>query len=254
METEKNEKFIKIFELNQKVSENRAAVYSEIGRSVNNIVKAFVKYGKEVQQATTEYLQKYFDWIKTHIADLNDPVEVCQFLIKEKGRLNGKVIEAKINKNGYLEKDYQTTIDQIIFPLLKHYEWELEFEKKHPTEKTIVYKPYFPKQKTLEIPTASEIIKTNEKPVDEKNISKITENIFPLPDGFKQIECEATKEEILHYFMILTKEKNYLNDEFYMNEKDVDEFVKNNFSVFQCTPTGKCFSVNLFPKQKKTLT
>jgi len=40
------------------------------------------------------------------------------------------------------------------------------------------------------------------------------------PIGFTQIKCEASKEQILNYFMILTKEKNHLNGKIYMSEAD----------------------------------
>lgn len=38
-----------------------------------------------------------------------------------------------------------------------------------------------------------------------------------------------------------------------MEEKDIDELIKNNFTVFGCTPTSKYFSINLTKQQKGIL-
>src|ERR1035437_262279 len=107
MESERNEKFIKQFALTQKMNEERSALYNDIGTGLSNILKEFIKYGKEVEQATKQNLQNYFNGVQIKIAELNDPAEICRFLIKEKGKYKAKVIEAKFNKEGYLAKDYE---------------------------------------------------------------------------------------------------------------------------------------------------
>ena len=77
---------------------------------------------------------------------------------------------------------------------------------------------------------------------------------YKLPDGFCQISCSASKEEILNYFMILTKEKNSRNNESYMSEEDVLELVENNFKVFNKSSTGRVFEINIGHRQKSILT
>jgi hypothetical protein len=96
-------------------------------------------------------------------------------------------------------------------------------------------------------------IETIHLSIVEKVVPEIVEIIPELPPGFEQIKCEATEKEILNYFMILSKEENSLNKEYFMDEKDVEEFVKKNFFIFNCIPTGKYFSINLLPNQKRIL-
>ena len=77
---------------------------------------------------------------------------------------------------------------------------------------------------------------------------------YPLPAGFSQIDCSATKEEILSFFLILTKEKNNRNNEPFMISEDVTELVENNFKVFGESSTGRVFDINLLYRQKSTFT
>ena len=90
-------------------------------------------------------------------------------------------------------------------------------------------------------------------PIEEKGVPIIDEIVPKLPDGFSQIECRATKEEILDFFMSLAKEKNDSLNKCYMKESDVEEFVKKNFAIFKCTPIPKYFPINLTKKQKGRL-
>lgn len=98
---------------------------------------------------------------------------------------------------------------------------------------------------------------TNKTPnqivVVEKDVPEIVEILSELPPGFKQIECTATKEEILDFFMILAKVENNTLTKCYMKESDVMEFVKKNFAVFEIVPTGKYFPINLTTAQKGRL-
>ena len=77
---------------------------------------------------------------------------------------------------------------------------------------------------------------------------------YPLPEGFSQIDCSATKEEILAFFLILTKEKNNRNNEPFMISEDVTDLVENNFKVFGESSTGRVFDINLLYRQKKSFT
>lgn len=98
---------------------------------------------------------------------------------------------------------------------------------------------------------------TNKTPdqivVVEKVVSEMVEILTELPPGFEQIECEATEQEILDYFMILSTVKNNSNNKHYMKVNDVEEFVKKNFVIFNCVPTGKYFPINLTDRQKGRL-
>jgi hypothetical protein len=248
MEPIRNEKFSKEFDRIRKESEERSAIYKEIGTGVANFVKEFRKYGKEIEQETKRILQNYFNDVQIKIEKFNDPGEICRFLIKEKGKYNGKVIEANFNKNGYIEKDYQAVINQIIDPLLKHYELVLAFEKKNPSIKQTVSAPIITKPVIVK---NGHIINTNPLHEKQKNSSTNIKAEDKLPDGFKQIESDATKEEIVNYFMIFSKEKNPKTDEFYMKKSDVEEFVKKNFLIFGSPPINKYFPIAINPFTQK---
>lgn len=96
-------------------------------------------------------------------------------------------------------------------------------------------------------------IETIQLSIAEKIVPEIIEIVSELPPAFKQIECSATKEEILDFFMILAKEKNNNLTKYYMKESDVEEFVKKNFAIFESAPTGKYFPINLTTTQKGRL-
>lgn len=69
-----------------------------------------------------------------------------------------------------------------------------------------------------------------------------------------QIECSASKKEILFFFMALAREKNDSLNMYYMEESDVEKFVKNTFSNFKCNPIkNKYFPINLRTSQKGRL-
>lgn len=93
----------------------------------------------------------------------------------------------------------------------------------------------------------------NQTQIKEKDVHIINEIEPKLPEGFAQIECSASKEEILDSFMSLAKTKNNHLKKYYMQENDVIEFVKKNFAIFNSTPSGKYFPINLTNRQKGRL-
>ena len=76
---------------------------------------------------------------------------------------------------------------------------------------------------------------------------------FILPPGFRQIECDATKEQISFFFSNLATENNPTNDQPYMKQNDIDELIEKNFLIFGKDPTGKYFDINLTHRQKGKL-
>lgn len=253
MGSEKDEEFVKRIELIQKRAQERSVSDQKFMDTLKKGIDELVKYGKEVEQSNKKYLLQYFNWIQNEIQSLNEVNEICRFLFSEKGKFGEKIIDANIRKNGYDRKLYQAVIDEIIEPILNRWKTESEFEKTLPPAKIILSNPNFQKQEITENKSSLETVKTISLPIVEKSDQKNVETQFKLPEGFKQIICEASKEEILNYFMILSREKNYLNGKCYMEEKEVEEFVKNNFSAFESVPNGKYFQINLLPGQNKTL-
>jgi hypothetical protein len=162
------------------------------------------------------------------------------------------MIQARIEKDGYDKKLYQRILDEIIHPLKTHYEKEVRYTTriisvqkadsiKNPVDPSIGEIPdknSISTSQTDQVKTESEDIKENE------------DKITPLPQGFMQITCKADKEQILDYFMILSKERNKSNMKPYMDAKDIKGLVEKNFIAFKCKPTGRYFPINLNLKQK----
>jgi len=91
-------------------------------------------------------------------------------------------------------------------------------------------------------------------PIELDNSNHEELKTYALPNGFSQISCSASKEEIIDFFMILTKEKNTSNGEQFMSEKNVQELVENNFKIFKKASTGRVFEINIKQRQKSILT
>ena len=254
MGSEKDEEFVKRIELIQKRAQERSVSDQKFMETVKKGLDELVKYGKEIEQSKQKYLLEYFNWLQNKIQGLNEASEICRFLFSEKGKFGEKVVSANIRKDGYDRKLYQAVIDEIIEPILNRWKSELEFEKTLPTAKIIVSIPNIQKQEIVENKPSSETVKTIASPIVEKTDQKNIETQFKLPEGFKQIKCEARKEEILNYFMILSKEKNRLSDKFYMEAKDILDFIKKNFAVFNSTSSTKYFPINLSKREKGRLT
>lgn len=111
---------------------------------------------------------------------------------------------------------------------------------------------YKERVESLEITGLSNLKSETSIELDNSNHEEL--KTYPLPDGFRQISCSASKDEILNYFMILTKERNTSNGEQFMSEVDVLELVENNFKIFNKTSTGRVFEINIKHRQKSTLT
>lgn len=229
---------MKILQLNIQSNAKRTKAVQEFFAEVGETVKAFNDYGRQLEETKKHKLNKYFDDIQLYILSLNDITATCEFLLGEKRKVNAKIIDSKIRKDGYDTAYYEYMLNNILEPLLKHWQDELDFQKNNPPLK----------QKEI-----TPIIDTTPKQTEKTSNQESIKTIPGLPDGFSQIECNATKEEILHYFMILTKERNFSNQEFFMTEEHVIEFVHKNFSVFNSKPSGKYFPINLGGKQKAIL-
>jgi hypothetical protein len=236
-----------------KESEERMASFKKKIAAFNERLYELYETSNKIKKKEAEYMLKYFKGIQIKLEKLN-VTEACHFLRAEKRKYVNKVIEAKIREDGYNRKYYQKVIDEIIEPLLKDWGPELEYINSLPLSQPVGSSENVLTPETIEDQKQIETTKTSITPIIvEEVVPEIIEEPPELPGGFAQIECEASKEQILNYFMILTKEKNPLNGEPYMDDKDVEEFVKKNFSVSECAPTGKYFPVNLLPGQNKTL-
>ncbi len=253
MEENKKSKFDNEFALILKKDKERAAFNQKLFSKTGTAIKEISEFGNEIAEAAKDNLCRYLTDVLAKIDELKDPAAICQFLHAEKRKYIGKVIEAKLRKDGYDRKYYQSAIDEIIDPLLKVWESALEFEKRIPHSKQIELNANVLLEESAEKHHPIEIINQNPTQVSEKTTPKDISTNPNLPGNFEQIQCDGSEAEILNFFMLLATSKNRLNHEFYMSENDVKEFVYNNFSIFKKEPSGKYFAVNILPKQKRIL-
>jgi|GEM_PF-5014500 len=257
MESGYNPKFTKYFEQKKEQFGEDKVVNKKIVEEVGNIFSTLGNYGKQIEQIQRQRVQSYVNNIKTRIVELDDVNKLCHFLLDEKREYGLKIIEAKTTKNDLDKEYYQTVINEIIDPLFKIAKEELEFKKSNPPPKQNNIEanyttPIVPETQVKEDVKIIELIKEPEIFLIKEPQKEIIENPI-LPEGFEQIESKATKEEILHYFMILSKEKNHENKTIYMEQKHIVEFVKKNFKIFNVAPTGNYFPINLIHGQKLML-
>lgn len=253
MESDNNLKRAKVLEQSIKRSQENSAILQDIFANVRKGIVEYSKFSRKWGEQQKQGLEKYFYAVQKRILDLDNDAEICIFLHNENKNLKLKIIDANIRGDGFDKKYFQKIVDDIIIPLVQQFESLLEFKKKLPPTKQITIVSNNTEPKILKNKQHLETVSTSNENVVEKTIPESIEPISELPTGFKQIECDATKPEILSYFMILAKEKNNLNEKVYMSEKDVEEFVKKNFAIFNSTTIGIYFSLNLFEKQKVRL-
>lgn len=190
---------------------------------------------EQLQRAVNKSLLDYTTRVFAKIDELIKPDMVCAYLMEEKElciknhvkHLNlGNTNNAKLN---------QRALDETIAPLLNLWQAKGSTEIKSDIEKD---KNQFQEEKIPEISTEKENIPS----------TNLNANLTELPADFEQIDCSASKKEILDFFMILAKEKNKSNGKSYMKKEDVLEFVKKNFSVFKTDATHMYFPLNLETK------
>jgi len=252
MESDNNSKSNKILQINmQEISKNSALVFESV-KIIGELTSAFKEYGHDNYVMAKQELQKYLSKLKSKLIELNDNIEAKYFfLVKEKGLYEEKFIEAKAERLGFERKLYRKIIDELIQPYLMRFENELKSLKNIPKSQKDTNTSISSKPLIIENNLNVKNIQKNEL---EENIVLVQPNLnVKLPSEFKQITCHASKEQILKYFMILSKENNKSNLIPYMNEQDIKELVEKNFAVFNCPPTNKYFPINLNGKQKEIL-
>jgi hypothetical protein len=118
---------------------------------------------------------------------------------------------------------YKRFMDDVLMPLQKVYENKIALE----CDSNIV------KQDE----NATTVIMPNDKLCDSLII-------------IEQINCNASEEQILDFFMLLDKPL-YPEGDVLMEKSSIEEFCKNNFTNFNSEPKKKYFNINI--KNKRTL-
>jgi hypothetical protein len=196
----------------------------------DNMVKSFYELSKVSKSEKRNRLKAVVENLKKGLISKSDS-ECLTYLFHLKEHYLDLMDQSKIDEDKHKRLFLQEVLSDIIEPKLDLYKEKVQ---------------------SLEITGLSNL--KSKAPIELDNSKHEELTIHPLPDGFCQISCSASKDEILNYFMILTKEKNSSNGEQFMSEEDVLELVENNFKIFNKTPTGKVFKINIKHRQKSTLT
>lgn len=214
--------------------------------SFSSVLYRFIKNSEELNEKAKQSNINYFNELNSYLDTCRSSKNALNYLYSEKRKYQSKLIQANIKKDGYDRKCIENTITIILLPLILHWEKQLELENKlsHSKMTSQNLAPQSPDKNN------SETILINEK---EKLSDLIHLEVSKTPIGFKQIDCGATKEQIERYFSILALATNRSNGNSYLSQSEVDELIRNNFSIFGCIPTGKYFDINLNKRQKATL-
>ena len=202
----------------------------EIKKIADGVFDSFYEFSRVTKEERKNKLRKISNDLKKDL-DSKTNSECLNHLFELKRLYIDIITQSKIDDDKIKQLFLQEVIADIIEPKIN------------------LYRELIQSNSTIEGLNNSFKVKKEQKASSLKNL--IT---YKLPDGFCQISCSASKEEILNYFMILTKEKNSRNNESYMSEEDVLELVENNFKVFNKSSTGRVFKINIGHRQKSILT
>ena len=219
-------------------------VITEITKGIKELGDRFIEYSNEIKEIDRKQYSGYFDWLSQSVSARESSVDAVRFLMKIKANCEDKIIRAKIERDVISERDNEYVISQFIIPLINRHKELIVFEKEHPS---IVGKE---KGQLGVIEATQEKIELIRIEEEKEPVAQNNTELFPLPKDFAKIDCLASKEIIESFFSILALEINPLLGKSYMNQEDVNELVRNNFSVFDEVPTGKYFTLNIINEQK----
>ena len=202
----------------------------EIKKIADGVFDSFYEFSRVTKEERKNKLRKISNDLKKDL-DSKTNSECLNHLFELKRVYIDIITQSKIDDDKIKQLFLQEVIADIIEPKIN------------------LYRELIQSNSTIEGLNNSFKVKKEQKASSLKNL-----RTYKLPDGFCQISCSASKEEILNYFMILTKEKNSRNNESYMSEEDVLELVENNFKVFNKSSTGRVFEINIGHRQKSILT
>ena len=196
----------------------------------DNLLKSFHELSRVSKEEKRNRLKAVVENLKKDLISKSDS-ECLTYLFELKGFYLDLMDQSKIDNDNQKRMFLQEVMTDIIEPKINLYK---------------------EKVKSIDLIGQSVTKSKTYNELDDPNYEEL--KIYPLPNGFRQISCSASKDEILNYFMILSKEKNHINDNIFMSKEDVEELVRNNFSIFGKSPTGRKFDINLKFRQKNVLT
>ncbi len=225
--------------LNASLKENQERVrwIAEFSGTVNKLTKMALESSKAERESAMKSQLTY----KRQLIDAIDSIpldQALELLNGAKTTYERYIIDAKIQRVNFSVA--ASILKDIIDPLLE------EVKRKIETD-ILLQNSRRSKAADLKNDPAKPIIETEDaKPGSTKETGNSSAT-------FQQIECDATKEQIIAFFNILAREKNKRNNEPYMSKEDVDLMIRMNFKIFGETPVQQYYSTNLYLDQKGML-
>lgn len=225
--------------LNNILKENQAKglLISKFSSLINNISKIALASNKVEKESVIKSQQTYKRQLIEAIDSIT-PDKAFELLNGAKTTYERYIMDAKIQNQNFSVA--ASIIKDIIDPLIE------EVKRKIETDILIQNSRISKATDVINYPAKS-IIET----VDGKS-SEAKEN-DNSGERFEQIECDATKEQIIAFFNILVSERNKRNNESYMTNEDVNQMIRMNFKIFGESPVQKYYPINLDLDQKGML-
>lgn len=157
----------------------------------------------------------------------DDPKKIFDFVLQNKN-ICKKYRNLGMETSDLFEiKKYQMLIDEIVDPLI---------------------------ETCYAIQLKSAVVSTDNANITEEESDKIKSKDSELfiPKSFKQITCNATKEQIEYYFLILSKEINPATGKPHMKDQVVRDFIALNFAA--CGTAGNQKHFEIGTEVKSTIT
>ena len=159
----------------------RLKVIEEIKNSLDNIVDSAHELSSELKKEKRNSGHGLLDYLKKNLAAKTDS-EGLTFLFQIKEHYLNLMDQAIIEEDSHKRKNLQEELNDIIEP-------KINFYKDKINSKDFINN-----------------FESNSKiPIELDEVKHKELKIYDLPNGFSQISCSASKEEIMDYFMILTK-------------------------------------------------
>jgi len=202
----------------------------QLGSELQKILSTLSKGLKLSDTSINSAVNNYLDALENKLADIKDFEKRIDFLISEKARIENILLRVEFSEDTDLMREYKLIKEVIIKKI------------------DIITDNLKIKNGIQKLSYAQNLSGLSER----SEVTDVTDNEadIELPDKFRQINCKATKSQIINFFMILAKTNNELFGIPYMKEEDVMELVEKNFKIFCCKPYNKFFPINLTVNQK----
>ncbi len=238
----------KIFYMKPYIKSEGSEAIEIIGKGVVDFLTTSNNFRKKMKEIGDDGFETYKKHLQNELNKKN-LTEGLRFLIAEKHKMVVGMNNAKHELNGFNRDHCKKCLELLILPKISEYEELIAFNEKFPlleknTETTKTEEPLKPGN-------SWEIKKIENKEIIH-SVSPIEKAILIAPPfiPFDQISCNATKEQILDFFMVLTKAVNLVYEKPFMQETEVSRMLNKCFTVFGSPPTDEYFAINLTKVQK----